>query len=458
MFMEETIAAVGTAYGEGGIGIVRISGDKAKNILDAIFIPSKEKHIQNRKLTYGKVVNPENGETIDEVLTTFLPAPETYTREDTVEINCHGSVVALRKTLDLVLKMGAALAEPGEFTKRAFLNGRIDLSQAEAVADLVKAKTEKSFDTAFSQLEGGISRRVREIRKKLLDLLVKITVNLDYPDEDIEEITYDELSKSITQIGNMIEKLLLTADTGRIIKDGLKVVISGSPNVGKSSLLNALLGENRAIVTEIPGTTRDTIEETISVRGIPVNLIDTAGIRSTDDVIEKIGVERSKEALSRADLIVLMLDGSEEPSKDDIALLNAASGKKTIVLINKIDIDKKIYEKQVHDILPECDIINTSVIGDVGISELEDKIEAMVYCGKISQEESLLVTNARHKDLLLRANGSLSDAIAMADNKAALDFIEVDIRAGYELLGEIIGETFSEEILNEVFANFCLGK
>ena len=458
MFREETIAAVGTAYGEGGIGIIRVSGDRAKNILDNIFIPAKEKRIQNRKLTYGMVVDPVSRKPVDEALAVFMPAPDTYTREDTVEIDCHGSVVALRKTLDLVLSGGAALAEPGEFTKRAFLNGRIDLSQAEAVIDLVKAKTDKGFDTALKQLEGGISQKVKEIRKELLNLLVKITVNLDYPDEDIEEITYNELSESIKQIGDMIEKLALTAEAGRIIKDGLKVVISGGPNVGKSSLLNLMLGESRAIVTEIPGTTRDTIEETVSIKGIPVVLVDTAGIRSTNDAVEKIGIEKSKEAFNRADLIILMLDGSEEPTEEDTKLLKAASGRSAVVLINKIDIDKKIYEKHVRDILPGCDIIDTSVTSDIGIRELEEKIEAMVYGGEVRQNESLLVTNARHKDLLLKAGAALADALAMAEKKEALDFLEVDIRTGYELLGEIIGETVSEEILNEVFANFCLGK
>ena len=458
MWSEETIAAVATAYGEGGIGIIRMSGEEAKNILDQIFVPAKGAGTQNRKLAYGVIKDPHQDEMIDEVLAVFFKSPNTYTREDIVEINCHGSIVALRKILDLVLKLGARLAEPGEFTKRAFLNGRIDLTQAEAVIDLIKAKTEKSFDSAFDQLEGKVSLKVSEIRTSLMELLVKITVNLDYPDEDIEEITYAELSSSASQISDMIEKLLATADTGRIIRDGLKVVISGSPNVGKSSLLNALLKENRAIVTEIPGTTRDTIEESMSIRGIPIKLVDTAGIRNTEDVIEQIGIEKSKQAFNDADLILFMVDGSEEISNEELTLLGFAETKKAIVLINKIDLDKKVHERQILDVLPSADIIRTSVISDIGINELEEKIEAMVYGGKVKQSESLLITNARHKDLLSRANKAIEDAKAMVEKKEALDFIEVDVKLCWELLGEIIGETATEDIINEIFANFCLGK
>jgi len=458
LFSEKTIVAVATAYGEGGIGIVRLSGDKSKEILHKIFVPAKETSLQNRKLTYGVIKDPSTGEVIDEVLAVFFPSPNTYTREDVVEINCHGSVVSLRKTLELALKLGAQLAESGEFTKRAFLNGRLDLTQAEAVIDLIKAKTDKSFESAFSQLEGSLSFKVREIREALMNLLVQITVNLDYPDEDIEEITYADLLDGISQIGDMIEKLLSTADTGRIIRDGLKVVISGSPNVGKSSLLNALLRESRAIVTEIPGTTRDTIEESMSIRGIPIRLVDTAGIRYTDDKIEQIGIEKSKQAFNEADLIIFMIDGSLSLSDDDVALLKHIEDKKAIVLINKIDIGKVVDEKQVLKMLPNTDILNASVIGDIGIDALKDKIEAMVYDGSVKQGESLLVTNARHKDLLIRAESAINDAKNMTLKKEALDFIEVDVRLCWELLGEIIGETATEDIIDEVFANFCLGK
>jgi len=464
MFREETIAALATPYGEGGIGIIRISGERSKEILEKLFFPASIKsnnnntYEQNRKLTYGVIRDPYTSEVVDEVLAVFFPAPNTYTREDVVEINCHGSVVALRKTLALILKSGARLAEPGEFTKRAFLNGRIDLVQAEAIIDLVKAKTDKGFESAFSQLEGNLSLKVREIRELLMSLLVKITVNLDYPDEDIEEITYNELLNSLSQIGDLTEKLLSTADTGRIIKDGLNVVISGSPNVGKSSLLNILLKENRAIVTEIPGTTRDTIEENVDIKGIPVKLVDTAGIRNTDDKIEQIGIEKSKHAFNEADLVLFMIDGSEELSNENLELLKYLENKKAIILINKIDIDSKVSEKQVFEIVPNASVIHTSLTNEIGINELEEKIEALVYSGEVKQNESLLVTNVRHKDLLVRANNAILDAKRMTKEREALDFIEVDVKLSWELLGEIIGETATDDIIDEVFANFCLGK
>jgi len=458
MEREETIAAVATAYGEGGIGIIKISGNKAKDILSNVFFPVKGKKQQNRKLTYGFVKDPETGVVIEEAMAVFFPSPDTYTREDVAEINCHGSVVALKKTLGLVLKSGAVLASPGEFTLRAFINGRIDLSQAEAVIDIIKAETDKGFELALGQLSGSVSVKVGEIRNKLRDLLVKIAVNIDYPDEDIPEIEYASLEKSLSQISDMIEKLLATADTGRIIKDGLKVVISGSPNVGKSSLLNALVKENRAIVTEIPGTTRDVIEEKINIRGIPVRLFDTAGIRSTENVIEKIGIEKSKEAFNNADLVIFMVDGSEMLSCEESELLSRAKNKKVIVLINKIDIDKKIYERQIKDILPGAEIIDTSVTEEIGLLELEEKIESMVYGGSIKQEKSLLITSARQQRILALAKDALSDALKVTEKREALDFIEVDVRACYDLVGEITGDTVTDDIINEVFERFCLGK
>ena len=300
--MEDTIAAVATAYGEGGIGIIRISGEKSLDILNDIFeFGGETDKIISRRMTYGKIVDKENNSIIDEVLAVYMKGPKTYTAEDVVEINCHGSTVSLRKTLALVLRKGARMAEPGEFTKRAFLNGRLDLSQAEAVIDIVKAKTDKSFDVAISQLEGGLSLKIMEIRQKLLDLLVDITVNIDYPDEDIEELTYDKLEENIMLIGDMIEKLLSTASTGRMIREGIRVAIVGKPNVGKSSLMNGLLREARAIVTEIPGTTRDTIEEAVSIRNIPVYLVDTAGIRDTSDKVERLGIEKSKGGFGSAE-------------------------------------------------------------------------------------------------------------------------------------------------------------
>jgi tRNA modification GTPase len=334
--MEDTIAAIATAYGEGGIGIVRISGDQAKSILGQVFVPKKLpdiSNIDNRRLYYGNIIDKDNSELIDEVLAVYMQGPRTYTAEDVVEIYCHGSIVSLRKTLSLVLRKGARLAEKGEFTKRAFLNGRLDLSQAEAVMDLISAKTDKSFNVALGQMEGQLSERIKAIRSELMDVLVNITVNLDYPDEDIEEITYNSLTNSLSAISDDIDKLIATADTGRIIREGLNVVIIGKPNVGKSSLMNALLKESRAIVTEIPGTTRDTIEEVISIRNIPVKITDTAGIRETDDAIEKIGIEKSKASFNRADLIILILDGSEPLSQEDYDIIDYVGNRKIIAFI-----------------------------------------------------------------------------------------------------------------------------
>ncbi len=459
--MEDTIAAIATAYGEGGIGIIRLSGEEAKTILDKIFVSKRSQHkesIDNRRFYYGHIVDPSSSQIIDEVLTVYMRAPETYTTEDVVEIYCHGSIVALRKTLALALRNGARLAERGEFTKRAFLNGRLDLSQAEAVIDIVKAKTDKSFDVALSQMEGALSERVKEIRQVLMDLLVDITVNLDYPDEDIELMTYKKLTESTTSIGDMIDKLLSTAGTGRIVRDGLNIAIIGKPNVGKSSLMNALLKEARAIVTEIPGTTRDTIEEVISIKDIPVKLTDTAGIRETEDQIERIGIEKSKESFNRADLIIFLIDGSSPLSKEDRKIMSKLNGRKVIILVNKTDLGVQAEEEELKITLPHARMIKAAIKDNIGIEELEQEIVSLVYGGQIKQEESLLVTNVRHMELLEKARAAIGDALVMAENTEALDFIEVDVRRCWELLGEIIGESVTEDIIDQVFARFCLGK
>lgn len=457
--MEDTIAAVATAYGEGGIGIIRISGEKSLDILRDIFeFGGETREIQSRRMTYGRIIDKENNSIIDEVLAVYMKGPKTYTAEDVVEINCHGSVVSLRKTLELVLRKGARMAEPGEFTKRAFLNGRLDLSQAEAVIDVVKAKTDRSFDVAISQLEGGLSLKISEIRQKLLDLLVDITVNIDYPDEDIEEITYENIEQNILLIANMIEKLLSTASTGRMIREGIRIAIVGKPNVGKSSLMNGLLKESRAIVTEVPGTTRDTIEEALSIRNIPVYLVDTAGIRDTSDKVEKIGIEKSKEAFNNADFVIFIIDGSRALSIEDEQIADHLEGKKSLVLINKCDLSRAVDIKDVRKLVPDADIIETSLADGSGIDEIEEFIENMVYGGEISQSHSTMVNNVRHIDLLARSRDSLNDARSMTAAGQALEFIEVDVRSAYESLGEITGETVSDDIINEVFARFCLGK
>ncbi|MCI5721806.1 MAG: tRNA uridine-5-carboxymethylaminomethyl(34) synthesis GTPase MnmE [Firmicutes bacterium] len=456
--MEDTIAAIATAPGEGGIGIIRISGEESKSVLDKIFIPANPSSLQNRKMSYGNIVDPLSNKVIDEVLCVYMKGPKTYTVEDVVEINCHGGMVPLRKTLELVLANGARMAEPGEFTKRAFLNGRLDLSQAEAVIDVIKAKTDKTFDVALNQLEGIFSERIREIRNKLVDILVNLTVNIDYPDEDIEEITYEKLSFDLNEVLSEIENLLSSADTGRIMRDGLSVAIIGKPNVGKSSLMNSLLKETRAIVTEIPGTTRDTIEEHISIKGIPVRLTDTAGIRETDDIIEKIGIEKSKESFNQADLVIFILDSSRNLEHEDMEIMELINPDKTVILLNKIDLNQILKKDDILLKNPGFTIIETSMKNQMGISEIENKIVDLVYGGKVSQNNNLMVTNVRHKDILEKSRKSLDDAINMVKMQEALEFIEIDVNSAYESLGEIIGETVQDDIINEVFARFCLGK
>lgn len=478
--MEDTIAAVATAYGEGGIGIIRISGENALEVLNRVFVPMKKTKrknedafmseavditlntpIVNRRLTYGHIVDYNEDKIIDEVLAVYMKAPYTYTTEDVVEINCHGSIVSLRKVLELVLKSGARMAEPGEFTKRAFLNGRLDLTQAEAVIDLIKAKSDKTFDVALEQLDGSLSARIKEIRALLMDELVNITVNLDYPDEDIEVIVYEKLSDNLSQIGDMIQKLIDSADTGRIIKEGFKIAIVGKPNVGKSSLMNALLKETRAIVTDIPGTTRDTIVEDINIKGIPVKLIDTAGIHETEDTVEKIGIEKSKESFNQADLVVLIVDGSQGITGEDMNIIETVENRKALVLINKTDLGMVMSDSDIaklKDKMPNAVFIKTAVKDSKGLDEIEYEIERLVYNGEIKQSGSIFVTNVRHSNLLVSAKSSLDDAINMVHLGEALEFIEIDVKRCWELLGEIIGETVGDSIIDEVFARFCLGK
>ena len=492
MNREDTIAAISTAQGEGGIGIIRISGEMAEAILRSIFIPVKiDKRksempdsesdfdsvdrrknlflpeatsmtiggeILNRRMTYGFIQDPETDEMIDEVLAVFMKGPHTYTTEDIVEIDCHGSMISLKKILSLVLHQGARIAEPGEFTKRAFLNGRIDLSQAEAVIDVIKAKTEYGYQAAFQQLSGKLSRAVKEIREDLVEILVNLAVNIDYPDEDIEEISYEVLNGDLRQVKGKLEKLYDTRETGRILREGLKTVIVGKPNVGKSSLMNLLLKENRSIVTDIPGTTRDTIEEQLNIGGIYLNIIDTAGIRETEDQVERIGVDRSREAFQKADLILFLLDGSKPLSEEDEKIMKEINGKPTIVLLNKMD-QKRILEKESIRIrLPEYQIIETSMKEERGIEELEKEIERVVFNENIQHEENALVTNVRHGALMKEAICSLEDALVSVERREALEVLEIDVRQAWERLGEIIGETVQEDLISEIFSRFCLGK
>lgn len=457
--MEDTIAAIATAPGEGGIGVVRISGEKSRAILEQIFSREKNEYdIIPRMMHYGFVCDNFSGEIIDEVMAVYFKEPCSYTAEDVVEIQCHGSMVSLRKILSLVLKNGARIAEPGEFTKRAFLNGRLDLSQAEAVIDLIRAKSDKSFDVALNQLEGNFSKEIRQIRAELMNSLVNITVNIDYPDEDIEQLTFENIVSDLTSVRVKIEKMLQTSDTGRIMSEGLKISIIGKPNVGKSSLMNALLKETRAIVTSVPGTTRDTIEEMLTIRGIPVKLTDTAGIRETEDLIEKIGIEKSKEAFNNADLIIFMADRSRALDEEDFSILNHIRDKKAVVILNKTDLPSAFDSVELEKHLPEACIIEASVANGDGIEELENVVENMVYGGEVKQSNSMMVTNVRHKNLLEEADTSLGDAIEMAKACQPLELLEIDASRAYECLGAIIGEAVEEDIINEVFKRFCLGK
>ena len=454
---EDTISAIATAVGEGGIGIVRISGDKALDILNKVFVPVSGK-ISNRVLSYGHIIDYKTGKTVDEVMAVFMKGPHSYTAEDVVEIQCHGSVVSLKKILDLTLKQGARLAERGEFTKRAFLNGRLDLSQAEAVIDLIKAKSQKTFDVALSHLEGAFSLKIKEIRADLVDILVSLTVNIDYPDEDIEEMTYENLQKGITSIKEKLMALISTADTGRIINEGLKISIVGKPNVGKSSLMNALAGENRAIVTDIAGTTRDTIEERITIRDIPVILIDTAGIHNTNDLIEKIGIEKSKEAFNKSDLIIFMVDASRPLEKEDYEILCRIGDRKAVVLLNKIDLGKKVNTLEIEQYLKKEAIIECSLKENLGVEAFADTLEKLVYAGEVSAKDNLIVTNVRHKNILEEGCQAITDSLMLIDSRQPMELIEIDVSRCYELLGEIIGETASDDIIEKVFERFCLGK
>jgi len=457
--MEDTIVAVATAPGEAGIGIIRISGEKSLSIINDIFVSKSKKklsQIDDRRLIYGHIVEKET--IIDEVLVAYMKAPHTYTKEDVVEINCHGGMISIRRILELLLKSGAQLAEKGEFTKRAFLNGRIDLSQAEAVIDLISSKTDKGFDVAINQLEGNLSETIQKIREKLLEIIAHLTVTIEYPDEDIEEITYDNLSMQLMAIINETQQLINTAETGKIIREGLRTVIIGKPNVGKSSLLNALLKESRAIVTEVPGTTRDLIEEMIHINGIPLKIIDTAGIRETCDLVEKIGVEKTKESFNIADVIIFILDASQMLTNDDYQIMDLLQEKKAIILFNKMDLPLKADINVVTKLLPNKKIVKASVKKGHGIRELEDTLSEMVYTGEIKQENSLLITNVRHKNLLEKAKSFLEDSMDMIERKEALDFIEIDLKNAWETLGEIIGESITEDIIDEVFSRFCLGK
>jgi len=458
----DTIAAISTPMGEGAIAIVRLSGEHAIDIADRVFKSPKQKKLKNvesHSIHYGNIIDPKNNEIVEEVMVSVMKAPRTFTRENVVEINCHGGLMSVNRVLQTVLNEGARLAEPGEFTKRAFLNGRIDLSQAEAVMDLIRAKTDRAMNVALGQMEGRLSKLICSLRQEILEILAHVEVNIDYPEyDDVEEMTHQMLLEKSNYVRDEIKKLLQTSQQGKILREGLSTVIIGRPNVGKSSLLNSLVHENKAIVTDIPGTTRDVIEEYVNVRGVPLRLVDTAGIRETEDIVERIGVERSKEVLSKADLILLVLNYSEPLSTEDENLFKAVENMDVIVIVNKTDLPKKIDLDRVNQLANGSPIITTSLKEEKGINELEEAIANMFFAGEIEARDITYVSNTRHIALLNQSLKSIEDAIEGVEMGTPIDIVQIDLTKTWEILGEIIGESIHESLIDQLFSQFCLGK
>jgi len=454
--LTETIAAISTPPGAGGIGIVRLSGPQALAIADRIFRGrSQPSQCETFTVHYGHIVDGE--EVLEECLLTTMRAPHTYTREDVVEINCHSGPAVLRAVLDLTLRHGARLAEPGEFTKRAFLHGRIDLAQAEAVLDLINAQTDLSRRAALSQLEGRLSQRVTSIRERLIDLLAHLEAALDFTDDDIEIISPADQQARLEEIRAELRALAASADAGQILREGLSAVIAGRPNVGKSSLMNALLRTNRVIVTPIPGTTRDAIEEMVNLRGVPVRLVDTAGLRESEDVLEREGVDRSRRWLERADLILLVLDRAEPLRAEDRAALAELNGRKAVIVLNKSDLPAHLEEAEVTGLCPETPQVVLSALTGEGVDRLEEAILRLVWGGQV-EASTPLVTNVRHQRALVAAAESLERALATLQQGWSEELVAVDVQAALQQVGEIVGETSTEEVINYIFEAFCIGK
>ncbi len=450
-----TIAAISTAIGNAGVGIVRLSGEDAFEIIKKIFSP-KLIDIKPNMIKYGHIVSGE--EIIDEVLVSFFKAPKSFTMENTCEINSHGGSIVMKKILELCLKNGAELAEPGEFTKRAFLNGRIDLSQAEAIIDVINAKTDREAKASMKQLNGELSKKLAEVRKIVMDILVDIEASIDYPEYDVEEVTNNKTLETLTTIEKEINKLKKTFDNGKIIKEGIKTAIIGRPNAGKSSLLNAILKEERAIVTDIEGTTRDTIEEFIQIDGIPVQIIDTAGIRKTDNKVEKIGINKSMEAVENADLVIAIIDGSKELKEEDKEILNIAKEKKSIILINKTDKEIVLNKEEIEREVGDKEIIFVSALNKVGIDKIYNKISEMYSFNEINIDDSVTITNERHKQAIINMKNCIDNARRAINENMPIDIITINITDILEEIGKITGEGVSEDIINEIFKKFCLGK
>lgn len=458
----DTIGAIATAAGEGGIGIVRLSGNCALEIAQRIFIPASDKRVENipsHSVTFGHIVDPADASMIDEGLLLTMHAPHSYTAEDVVEFQCHGGIVPLRGVLELTLREGARMAEPGEFTKRAYLNGRLDLSQAQAVIDVIRAKTDASLRMAIAHLEGRFSEKINRYRYAILRMIAHLEAAIDFPENDIDEIATEEVKREVAKIKDEIDVLIGTAKTGKVLREGLETAIIGKPNVGKSSLLNALLNENRAIVTDIPGTTRDIIEEYANIGGVPLKVIDTAGIRNADDLVEQMGIEKAKTYIERADLILALFDLSSGGfSSEDEEIIRLIQNRKAIVLLNKSDLEKKIEPGFIRERLEEHTVIEISTVSGKGMKDLEKTIVNLVYGGKIQQGESSFVNTVRQAELLQSAAQHLSEVLMTIEKGMSPDFIVIDLRDAWNKLGLITGDTVDEDIIDQIFSQFCIGK
>lgn len=456
----DTITSILTPMGEGAIGIVRLSGPQAIEIGDILYKGKKKlSEVETHTINYGHIIDPETNETVEEVMVSVLRAPKTFTREDIIEINCHGGILTINRILELTMTYGARMAEPGEYTKRAFLNGRIDLSQAEAVMDFIRSKTDRASKVAMNQIEGRLSDLIKKQRQSILEILAQVEVNIDYPEyDDVEDATTDFLLEQSKRIKEEINRLLETGAQGKIMREGLSTVIVGRPNVGKSSMLNNLIQDNKAIVTEVAGTTRDVLEEYVNVRGVPLRLVDTAGIRDTEDIVEKIGVERSRKALSEADLILFVLNNNEPLTEDDQTLFEVIKNEDVIVIINKTDLEQRLDVSELREMIGDMPLIQTSMLKQEGIDELEIQIKDLFFGGEVQNQDMTYVSNSRHISLLKQARQSIQDAIDAAESGIPMDMVQIDLTRTWEILGEIIGESASDELIDQLFSQFCLGK
>ncbi|OHP13585.1 tRNA uridine-5-carboxymethylaminomethyl(34) synthesis GTPase MnmE [Staphylococcus sp. HMSC058E03] len=456
----DTITSISTPMGEGAIGIVRLSGPQAIEIGDKLYKGKyKLAEVDSHTINYGHIVDPETNEVVEEVMISVLRAPKTFTREDIIEINCHGGILTINRVLELTMTHGARMAEPGEYSKRAFLNGRIDLSQAEAVMDFIRSKTDRASKVAMNQIEGRLSDLIKRQRQSILEILAQVEVNIDYPEyDDVEDATTEFLLEQSKNIKAEIDKLLETGAQGKIMREGLSTVIVGKPNVGKSSMLNNLIQDNKAIVTEVAGTTRDVLEEYVNVRGVPLRLVDTAGIRDTEDIVEKIGVERSRKALSQADLILFVLNYNEPLTKEDRTLFEVIENEDVIVIVNKTDLAQQLNIEEVQEMIGNKPLIQTSMLKQEGIDELEIQIRDLFFGGDVQNQDMTYVSNSRHIALLKQARHAIQAAINAAESGVPMDMVQIDLTRTWEILGEIIGESASDELINQLFSQFCLGK